>query len=497
MSARAELGTLEASGLIQIATLQPELEYLFRHALVQEAAYATLLKQDRRALHLAAAETILALHPERERELAGVVAMHLELGGDAARATQYLVLAGEHALERFASKESASFFARAYSLAGESQVDLRLKAAIGAAKAGWTYGKPGPDIERLDGALMNARESADQRLVAEAYFWVAFLRRQRGEMPESSPALQEALDRAAEVGEALHDPGASALPRALMGSNSAFTGNLREGAREMQEALDQIETKGDALSVAMVADFLALAYARLGDFAAAEKTLARSWEFAGVGDEIARVDVQIAASGIALERGEPEKAFEQARDCASRAEDLGAYACVVASNVMYGAAGLALEDAPAAKAPLERGNELCQVTNMAPFQTMIQALLGSVRAQLGDMPGGIAGWDEALARSRSMHDRYGEAQTLWRRGQALGRQDRPDLDAALADLDRAVELFEAMEARPSLARAARDRAEVLRGLGRAEEADAVDRRALDLGRELGLKDFPFTGQDPA
>ncbi len=134
---------------------------------------------------------------------------------------------------------------------------------------------------------------------------------------------------------------------------------------------------------------------------------------------------------------------------------------------------------------------------MAPFQTMIQALLGSVRAQLGDMPGGIAGWDEALARSRSMHDRYGEAQTLWRRGQALGRQDRPDLDAALADLDRAVELFEAMEARPSLARAARDRAEVLRGLGRAEEADAVDRRALDLGRELGLKDFPFTGQDPA
>ncbi|HEY6114403.1 MAG TPA: hypothetical protein VI172_00450, partial [Candidatus Dormibacteraeota bacterium] len=85
MSARAELGTLEASGLIQVATLQPELEYLFRHVLVQQAAYASLLKQDRKALHLAAAEAIVALHPEREQEFAAVIGMHLEQAGDAAR----------------------------------------------------------------------------------------------------------------------------------------------------------------------------------------------------------------------------------------------------------------------------------------------------------------------------------------------------------------------------------------------------------------------------
>src|ERR671935_2684040 len=113
MSARTELGTLEASGLIEIAALQPELEYLFRHALVQEAAYASLLKQDRRVLHRAAAETILSLHPQRERELAGVVAMHLENAGEAARAAHYYVIAGEHAVERFANREAITLFARA------------------------------------------------------------------------------------------------------------------------------------------------------------------------------------------------------------------------------------------------------------------------------------------------------------------------------------------------------------------------------------------------
>src|SRR6267378_2291255 len=100
LSARTQLGTLEASGLIEIAALLPELEYLFRHALIQEAAYSSLLKQDRRTLHRAAAETILLLHPDRERELAGVIGMHFEQAGDTAQAAQHLVLAGEHALER-------------------------------------------------------------------------------------------------------------------------------------------------------------------------------------------------------------------------------------------------------------------------------------------------------------------------------------------------------------------------------------------------------------
>lgn len=494
MNARAELGTLEASGLIEIAALQPELEYLFRHALVQEAAYATLLKQDRRALHRAAAEIILSLHPDRERELAGVIARHFEQAGDPVRAVHHLVVAGQHALERFANKEAVAFFARAIALADESQIDLRLQAAVGCAKAGWSFNEPGIDIDRLDRALA-AADRADQRLVAEAYFWLAFLRRQRGEVPESSQALRSALERAAQIGGALNDPTAAALPKALMGSFVAFTGHLREGAREMREALDGIEARGDALSTAMVADFLAITYARLGDFAAAEDTISRAERVAGDGDAIAIVDVDIAASALHLERGELDKASARSLACAARAEGLGAYACVVASSVMYGAASLALEDALAAKQPLERGSELSVVTNMAPMRTLIQGLLGSVRAQLGDLQGGVAGWDEALANARAMNDRYGEAQTLWGRARTHARQATPDWAVALTDLDRAIELFEAMETRPSLARALHDRAQALRHLGRTDEAADADRRSGELARELGLRDaliFPKT-----
>ena len=105
------------------------------------------------------------------------------------------------------------------------------------------------------------------------------------------------------------------------------------------------------------------------------------------------------------------------------------------------------------------------------------------------MPAGNAGWDAALERARSMRDRYVEAMTLWQRARARSRATPPDHAAALADLEAATALFEEMEARPSLARSLRDRAQTLRALGHAADADAEEQRARAIATELGLTDF--------
>jgi len=490
VSARDELGRLEASGLIQIAALQPELEYLFRHALVQEAAYASLLKQDRRVLHRAAAEAILAQHPDRERELASVLALHFEQAGENARAAEYLVMAGEHALERFANREAIGFFSRASGLADESQGELRLRAAIGAAKGSWGFRTSGREVDDLELAVASA-QTAEPKLLGEAYFWIAYLRRQRGEIPETSPDLERATERAVTIAGSIKDARASALPRAMMGAGAAFTGRLREGAREMQAALNDMDQNSDPHSNAMIADFLAMTYARLGEFDNADEIVARGTQQAARGDEISRVDIDITQSALNYERGEIDRAAQQAFECSARAEGLGAYACVVAANVMFGSATMAKDDASAAKLPLERGDELAMVTNMAPFRTLTKGLLASSNAQLGDMPSGVIGWNEALGAARGMNDRYGEARVLSARGRTFALQSPPDWTAALEDFDVVVRLFEEMEARPALARALCDRAKALRALGRMAEAMEVEERALTLGRQLGLKDAPF------
>jgi tetratricopeptide (TPR) repeat protein len=116
VSLHAHLASLEASGLIRLAAVDSDLEYLFRHALVQDAAYASLLKADRRALHLAVGETLERLYPERSNELAPALARHFHTAGDEVRALKYFALAGDTALKTYANAEAESHYRAALSL---------------------------------------------------------------------------------------------------------------------------------------------------------------------------------------------------------------------------------------------------------------------------------------------------------------------------------------------------------------------------------------------
>lgn len=106
MAAQTQLDTLEAKGLVRPAVYRPELEYLFRHWLVQDAAYGSLLKQERRELHRQVGSALETLYPERRHELAGTLAMHFEQAADTGKALEYLVEAGHYALDRNALQEA-------------------------------------------------------------------------------------------------------------------------------------------------------------------------------------------------------------------------------------------------------------------------------------------------------------------------------------------------------------------------------------------------------
>src|SRR3954447_7141409 len=141
-----QLDTLEARGLIRVAALQPELEYLFRHALLQDTAYESLLKQERRSLHEVVGEALENLYPERVGELAAVLAMHFEAAGDADKAVHYLFDAATFASERNAIVEAYDLFSRAAALLPERTDEepqelrrLRIQVQVGRAKAGFTF----------------------------------------------------------------------------------------------------------------------------------------------------------------------------------------------------------------------------------------------------------------------------------------------------------------------------------------------------------------------
>jgi class 3 adenylate cyclase/tetratricopeptide (TPR) repeat protein len=106
----AQLIYLEEIQLISKQISKAELEYLFKHALAQEAAYSSILLQKRKQLHLQVARAIESAFSEKLSEFYGMLALHYSKGEDLVKAEEYLIKAGEVAIKTSASSEAIHYF---------------------------------------------------------------------------------------------------------------------------------------------------------------------------------------------------------------------------------------------------------------------------------------------------------------------------------------------------------------------------------------------------
>lgn len=116
MDLDAALGRLMASGLVSRRGTRPDATYAFKHALVQDAAYVTMLKSRRRELHAGIAEALVGKFSATVERLPEVVAHHFTEAGLASEATGYWRKAGQLATARSAGREAVTFFEQALHL---------------------------------------------------------------------------------------------------------------------------------------------------------------------------------------------------------------------------------------------------------------------------------------------------------------------------------------------------------------------------------------------
>ena len=110
------LAYLKGIQFIRDRTRMEELEYLFKHALAQEAAYESTLIQHRKVLHFKVAQSIEKIFRERLPEFYGMLAFHYSKGDDLEKAGNYMNKAGEEALRSSASSEAIHYFREALRL---------------------------------------------------------------------------------------------------------------------------------------------------------------------------------------------------------------------------------------------------------------------------------------------------------------------------------------------------------------------------------------------
>jgi ABC-type oligopeptide transport system substrate-binding subunit len=104
------LHELQRLGLIQQSRRWPQPEYRFRHALIQETAYRTLLDSTRAELHRRAAEWLEERYAGRDAEVLGLLAHHWLAARNEDKATDYLLRAGDKARQEYALDEAIEYY---------------------------------------------------------------------------------------------------------------------------------------------------------------------------------------------------------------------------------------------------------------------------------------------------------------------------------------------------------------------------------------------------
>jgi ABC-type oligopeptide transport system substrate-binding subunit/class 3 adenylate cyclase/ribosomal protein L40E len=94
-------------------------EYVFKHAVLREVTYESLLESLRSIYHGLAADWLIEQRGERAGEYSGLIADHLELAGRTAEATDYFLQAGDRARGLYAHHEAIQAYQRALALLKE------------------------------------------------------------------------------------------------------------------------------------------------------------------------------------------------------------------------------------------------------------------------------------------------------------------------------------------------------------------------------------------
>jgi len=241
------LRDLKALEIIYEQGLLQEPAYVFKHAVIQDVAYNSLLRERRRELHRAVGEAIEELYADRLGEHYEELAHHFVNGEAWDKALEYLVRSGDRARAGFANQAALDFYSKALEAArhlSPPPSPLQLAAIHRGRGEVWRmitrYDESIAEYERL---LELARAGGDQHMEGEALVelalshWLTF---STPHVPHAKRYAEEALTMAERTG----DEHVLARAMSYLGLVNQIDGELRDGDRKLARSLEISERLG-------------------------------------------------------------------------------------------------------------------------------------------------------------------------------------------------------------------------------------------------------------
>jgi predicted ATPase/class 3 adenylate cyclase len=236
-------------------------EFSFRHHLLHQVTYGTVLKPDKREAHGHTARWLQGRSQGRENELASQIAEHFERAGDTEQAIAYWLLAAEDASRRQADTAALVHADRALAL--DDRTDLRRQTRLHLVRAkvfmrGGRAVEHSQEVERLE--LLADQLDDDVLRLSVAYDRLYALM-----MEGQYEAMVEFGTQRVGRAEVLA-PAEAARARGLLVFALGRLGRSDEAIAQAQRALEQAHTAGDLMATAAIHSNLGANYIEIQEF---------------------------------------------------------------------------------------------------------------------------------------------------------------------------------------------------------------------------------------
>ncbi|MCZ7659853.1 MAG: AAA family ATPase [Xanthobacteraceae bacterium] len=436
---------------------RPRARYVFKHALVQDAAYQSLLKRTRQFYHGQVAHLLETRYPEVAQTQPELIAQHYSKAEDDENAARYFAAMAEKAAAMSAHAEAIAALEEARRHCARMSAETRdrslVSLSVRQACSLHFLGRRREIVELLEQQRDSMQRLSDRSLSAEYFFWLGFAHAWLGHREEALAHLERSLAEA----KAASDRAIAGRVHRALATEYVYSGKpLAEAVAHGHQAVALLEQTEDRFWLSQALFTLSYCCIFAGDFTAALQAASRLNEF-GDAAGIRRAQANAAMlSGLACAmRGEGSDAVALCQHALDVSPDDFETAFILAC---LGRACLVTGDVPRAVDSLERAVALADEVRSVQFCAWFRTLLGEAYLAAGELSKGAVTADEALATSTKMRFAIGAGLSR----QLLGRiaQAQGDGRRARHELDAAVELLASVGATFELSRTQRALAEV-------------------------------------
>jgi class 3 adenylate cyclase/predicted ATPase len=459
----------------------PDATYTFKHALVRDAAYQSLLRSRRQQLHARIAQVMEERFPEVMEAQPEVLARHCVAAGLVERAVAYWHEAGRLAVRRSAMAEAVAHFAAALELLASlpaaperDRTELELRLALGAAlnaTRGWASPEMGRAYAR---ARELCQELGEDLLLPRAPHGLSLFHVNRAEMDAALEVAEELLRRTAGRGDAAIE----LIAHRMVGVVLLFRGSLGAAVPHFERVRAAYDRREHALAVLVPQDtgvvgrnFLALASQLQGH---PGRALALSLEAGTLAAEVGQPLNSASALHLGCLfhqlRGERALVGERSAALVELATEQGFPHFVGTGTFFRGwamAAGGAVEQGIA---EMRNGLAAKRATGAEVKVPYYLGLLGAAETAAGQLERALLLLADALETVRRTGERWFEAELHRLEGEALLRTVPANIAGAESCFNKAIEVARRQGARWWELRAVTSLARLWAGRGESQEA---------------------------